>query len=546
MNEAKKIEELKAIQSELTDLHQLLNGVSNATTLFDELQSTQKLFKSLVSKQLLSNKNLGEIVISFELGWTDIIHYIHLINNEGKVVQCVKLNDPSEDKEIFLHHSTGYFILGDKVPAGDYRVELVGCRRDVFRGKLSGKKKELSKIESITKDKASDLIHVLIDFDQESPFDEIKEWLPKQDNTHGREFTVKKNVCKFGVKEIILRKASDPLSICGKWEIDPADFKGTIKVKLTEKDFDDDIYYFELIGYNEQERNTTLPMAKIDEVTYTLNWEVKLDPIVVKMDIDFDPRQIYFMNSNGEEYQSYIYGERPHLTQVEFISNDVLTKKIPPGEYRIRISGVEEDGHIKVQLSASTYKKGQAYSRFKIILNQKDDNLRGERDIHLILDHLKDEGERWLDRAFLEIKDRLLFKFKSTDYKVQGLISYLQQKVPVSGVIMSFGGSCKSLAEASELIVTEVVKAILKHAENEAQRGKPSIEDILSELKTFIADAKSKKIYTDLFVDDQFISAYLDDKQALTTQKLLLQITKDIDILIVGMSLNEFVNKFTK
>lgn len=111
---------------------------------------------------------------------------------------------------------------------------------------------------------------------------------------------------------------------------------------------------------------------------------------------------------------------------------------------------------------------------------------------------------------------------------------------------MSFGGSCVDFAKKSELIVTEVVKAILKHAENEAQRGKPSIEDILSEVKTFIADAKSKQTYTDLFVDDKFISAYLDDKQALTTQKLLLQITKDIDMLIIGMSLNEFVNKFTK
>lgn len=506
----------------------ILNDMQN------NIRQIEQKLNDLKSKNALREKlENGRKTATFHLIGHDIVSRINLLDASGeKILQTMEL------KRGYVF--TGSFTIGEGQPVGEYIVQILGTHYPIVRGRVHRNFHEpLNDKEYVVKVNKDKGINVLIDFKQEH---KPSAWHPeKQDNPVGSKhtFTVKPS---FGIQKIQLMRTNsrEPVRV---WDIEPSKFQGDITVFLDDNkvsgQYPDDIYYFEVIGYNKGEILKSLEVEKIDELTLSLSWSVDAPPIKVALTIDFDPRDIYFIHEkNGEEHH-IIPGERPYIQDVSFVSSDKLTKNLQPGNYKIRISGMSENQISKNVLSSKTYTKINPYSRFDVLIYISDNDLRGEVDHGEITSHLINLATRWWEDVVEEISKVIKEKCKKTE-EIKGLFGHLEGTV-VGEATKFFGGKVIEIAIMCEKSVCFIVNQILKYEREESLKGKPTIEQIIEKTEKFVNKAKEQFIITAIDDNEWFQSGYLREHKSLTTKKMLLQIKKDIDIIVAGKSKSQVV-----
>jgi hypothetical protein len=474
---------------------------------------------------------------TFHLLGYDIVRQINLLNASGKVIETIKIEKG--------HLQSGGFSVGESVPVGKYLVEIKGTHIPIVRGRAWYEgAEELDETVSINKIYKDQVIHVLIDFKQE--FSESPYYPPKQDNVAGKETSVSLQP-PFGIKTInlIRTNSANPIQ---SWSIDPSKFEDQITVPLSDENefgkYPDDRYAFEIIGYNKGEVWESSYSEKIDELRLTFKWRVESPPVSVTMNIDFDPRTIYFIKDDGTEEPSVIPGERPYMEEVFFVTPNLLTKNLLPGKYKIKISGIGENQQPKTIYSDKVYIKKGPYSRFVVLIRISDKDLRDEIDKGAVTAHLIQLATNWWAEAVRLINARIEDRYKNKPKDLKGLIGWLKETV-LGSIAKAFAGECAEIVEICEESVIYVVQKIIDYAQEKSLQGSPTVEEILRRTEEFITSAKVQYTITGIDKNEWFQQEYLRDHKSLTTKKMLLQITEDIDWIVARKSMSQLVQEIT-
>jgi hypothetical protein len=540
MNTSTKAQkELEKIKLELVKYKEIFefNAVENQ----QELLLIKKMLLKLhtAEKKIRTNKLLFSYqknpTVTFQLLGYDVVRYIYLKDTSNKIIESIELKRGDIN--------TGAFVLGFNTPIGIYTIEIIGTHYPIVRGKVwkEGAKK-LFYSQEVYKEDSIEPIGILIDFNQvfaESP------WYPeKQDNPDGKELSIFLTP-NFGIKEIHLMRSNSSTPV-ETWVIASKEFKGLIDVFLSDNDeykgkYPDDIYSFECIGYHDGEKFLSKNIEKIDPLQLLLNWETKAIPISVDLSIDFDPRWLYFIPQNGEEEAIEIPGEQPYVNDVFYRTSESITNRLALGSYKIKVTGVGENQENKVLVSKKSYPKNNLYSKFEVTIKITDNNLGDERDMNQITNHLIRLGDIWWRQAVVLIQEKLKVQFQNTPNDLKGLASLIDDSI-IGKLAEEFGSTPLAIANACEQTILFVIKKISAYATQELSKGKPTIDEILEKTGNMVQLAQSRYTITGIDANSSFKDDYLYLHRGLTTKKMLLQIEKDIDIIVVGKSMSTFVN----
>jgi hypothetical protein len=495
-----------------------------------ELQADEASSEDDIIKHSLIGTNS---VVTFKVNGIDIIGSICLKDESKRIVDSIELKKGDIQ--------TGSFLLGEGAPVGEYYVEITGTHYPIFRGRVLNERREKLSDARPAKKLNQEAISVLIDFPQENL---ESGWYPdKQDNPIGEKDSVSMNP-HFGIQKINLRRKNSNEPVLS-WDISPENFKGKVEVVLSEEEYPDDIYYYEVIGYNKYEKSESTEREKIDKLKFTLYWKTNAPDIPVKIELDFDPKWIYFIPKNGEEEAIQIIGENSSTTDVSFTTSDIVTKRLKPDEYKIKISGTGDEQKNTVFHAQNTFVKSNLYSRFDVQIKISDTNLTGERDLNQITSHLIKLADNWWKTAVHLINEKIENRFSNNSKPIQGLITMIDNSI-LGDLVEEFGSVPYLIAKACEGAIVSVVTQILEYANAQLQKGRPSLDEILNRVDLYVTRAQSSYTITGIDKDRKFHDKYLYEHRGLTTKKMLLQIEKDIDILIVGKSMHEFVNNIFK
>jgi hypothetical protein len=150
----------------------------------------------------------------------------------------------------------------------------------------------------------------------------------------------------------------------------------------------------------------------------------------------------------------------------------------------------------------------------------------------------------WWAEAVRLINARIEDRYKNKPKDLKGLIGWLDETV-LGSIADVFVGKSIQIVEICEKSVIYVVKKIIDYAREKSLQGSPTVEEILRRTEEFITSAKVQYTIPEIDKMEWFQHTYLTNHKSLTTKKMLLQITEDIDLIVAGKSMSQLVQEIT-